>query len=131
MFDVLDMGASGLEAQRARMDTIAANIMNLNTTRDAQGRKIPYRRRFTVFAPGQVDGKPGVRAQVKIDHSPFQKRYEPGNPDADKSGYVKYPNINLPTEYVNAMEASRAYEANVTMMETSKAMLNSALRLIA
>lgn len=131
MFDVLDMGASGLEAQRARLDTIAANILNLNTTRNAQGEKIPYRRRFVVFAAGQSDGKPGVRAKVEIDHSPFQKRYEPGNPDADKQGYVRYPNINLPTEYVNAMEAQRAYEANVTMMETSKAMLNSALRLIA
>jgi flagellar basal-body rod protein FlgC len=68
---------------------------------------------------------------IKLDQSPFQKRFEPGHPDADGEGYVSYPNIDLAMEYVNALEASRAYEANVTMMEVSKAMLNSALRLIA
>ena len=134
MFDVLDMGASGLQAQRTRMDTIAGNIVNANTTRNAQGQPIPYRRRFAIFAPGQPGNpdKPGVRVQeIKLDQSPFQKRYEPGHPDADADGYVKYPNIDLAMEYVNALEASRAYEANVTMMEVSKAMLNASLRLIA
>ena len=134
MFDVLDMGASGLQAQRTRMDTIAGNIVNANTTRNAQGQPIPYRRRFVLFAPGQPGNqeKPGVRVQqIMIDQSPFQKRHEPGHPDADAEGYVKYPNIDLAMEYVNALEASRAYEANVTMMEVSKAMLNASLRLIA
>ena len=65
------------------------------------------------------------------DASPFQKRYEPGHPQADKDGYVLYPNIDMAVEYVNMLEASRAYEANVTMMETTKAMINSTLRLIA
>ena len=62
MFDVLDMGASGLQAQRTRMDTIAGNIVNANTTRNAQGQPIPYRRRFVLFAPGQAGSpdKPGV-----------------------------------------------------------------------
>jgi flagellar basal-body rod protein FlgC len=134
MFDVLDMGASGLQAQRTRMDTIAGNIVNANTTRNAQGQPIPYRRRFVLFAPGQAANpeKPGVRVQeITLDQSPFQKRFEPGHPDADGEGYVKYPNIDLAMEYVNALEASRAYEANVTMMEVSKAMLNASLRLIA
>ena len=134
MFDVLDMGASGLQAQRTRMDTIAGNIVNANTTRNAQGQPVPYRRRFVVFAPGQPGSPeaPGVRVQdIKLDESPFQKRFEPGHPDADGEGYVKYPNIDLAMEYVNALEASRAYEANVTMMEVSKAMLNASLRLIA
>jgi flagellar basal-body rod protein FlgC len=134
MFDVLDMGASGLQAQRTRMDTIAGNIVNANTTRNAQGQPIPYRRRFVLFAPGQAGSpdKPGVRVQeIKLDQSPFQKRYEPGHPDADAEGYVKYPNIDLAMEYVNALEASRAYEANVTMMEVSKQMLSASLRLIA
>ena len=134
MFDVLDMGASGLQAQRTRMDTIAANIANANTTRNAHGQPIPYRRRFVLFAPGQpgASALPGVRVQeIKLDQSPFQKRYEPGHPDADADGYVKYPNIDLAMEYVNALEASRAYEANVTMMEVSKQMLNASLRLIA
>ena len=134
MFDVLDMGASGLQAQRTRMDTIAGNIVNANTTRNAQGEPIPYRRRFVLFAPGQPGNpeKAGVRVQeIRIDQSPFQRRFEPGHPDADADGYVKYPNIDLAMEYVNALEASRAYEANVTMMEVSKQMLNASLRLIA
>ena len=134
MFDVLDMGASGLQAQRTRMDTIAGNIANANTTRNAKGEPVPYRRRFAMFAPGQPGNpdKAGVRVQeIKLDQSPFQKRFEPGHPDADADGYVKYPNIDLAMEYVNALEASRAYEANITMMEVSKAMLNASLRLIA
>jgi flagellar basal-body rod protein FlgC len=134
MFDVLDMGASGLQAQRTRMDTIAGNIVNANTTRNAKGEPIPYRRRFVLFAPGQPGNpeKAGVRVQeIKIDSSPFQRRFEPGHPDANADGYVKYPNIDLAMEYVNALEASRAYEANVTMMEVSKQMLNASLRLIA
>jgi flagellar basal-body rod protein FlgC len=134
MFDSLDTSASALMAQRVRMDTIAGNIVNANTTRNAQGQPVPYRRRFVVFAPGQPGNPeaPGVRVQdIKLDESPFQKRFEPGHPDADGEGYVKYPNIDLAMEYVNALEASRAYEANVTMMEVSKAMLNASLRLIA
>ena len=133
MLDVLDMGASGLMAQRVRMDTIAANILHINDTRNASGEKVPYQRRFVVFSPGR-DGdsaKPGVQAQVKLDSSPPQRRFEPGHPDADADGYVRYPNVDLSIEYVNALEASRAYEANATMMEVTKAMMNSALRLIA
>ena len=134
MLDILDMGASGLTAQRTRMDTIAANIANINTTRDAQGNINPYRRRFVVFAQGQAGdtSKPGVHVQsVQIDQSPLIRRYEPGNPEADKDGYVSHPNIDLSVEFVNALEASRAYEANVTMMDTVKSMFNSTLRLLA
>ncbi len=134
MFDVLDMGASGLQAQRTRLDTIAGNILNINTTRNAAGRPEPYRRRFAVFAPGQAGAvhKPGVHVQdIKMDQSAFQKKYDPGHPDANADGYVLYPNIDLSVEYVNALEASRAYEANVTMMEVTKQMLNASLRLIA
>ena len=134
MFDVLDMGASALTAQRIRMDTIAGNIVNINTLRDSSGKANPYRRRFVVFAPGEAQGstKPGVHVQsVQLDQSPFPKRYDPGNPDADKDGYVSYPNVDLAVEFVNALEASRAYEANVTMMDTAKSMYNSSLRLLA
>ena len=77
MFDVLDIGASGLQAQRTRLDTIAANIANVNTTRDAAGRPNPYRRRFVVFEPGQANNPdaPGVRvAKIGLDASPFNKR---------------------------------------------------------
>jgi flagellar basal-body rod protein FlgC len=134
MFDSLDIGASALLAQRTRMDTIAGNVANINTTRNQRGEPIPYRRRIVTFAPGRAGepGRPGVRvASIEQDMSPFNKRYEPGNKDADARGYVKYPNVDLSIEYVNMLEASRAYEANVTLMETTKAMLNSSLRLIA
>ena len=134
MFDILDMGASGLQAQRTRLDTIAGNIANANTTHDINGAPNPYRRRFVLFAPGQPNdpSKPGVRVEsVRQDQSPFVKRFEPGHPDADAEGYVQFPNIDLSVEYVNALEASRAYEANISMMEVSKAMINATLRLIA
>jgi flagellar basal-body rod protein FlgC len=134
MFDMLDMGASGLTAQRTRLDTIAANIANINTTRDASGKLNPYRRHFVVFAQGQQGdaNKPGVHVQsIQVDNSPLIRRYEPGNPEADKDGYVSHPNVDLSIEFVNALEASRAYEANVTMMDTVKSMFNSSLRLLA
>ncbi|MDB5305417.1 MAG: flagellar basal-body rod protein FlgC [Phycisphaerales bacterium] len=134
MFDILDMGASGLQAQRTRLDTIAGNILHANTTRNERGEKVPYRRRFVVFAPGRADdpSKPGVHvSQVGLDDSAPLQKFEPGHPDADADGYVKYPNIDTATEYVNSIEATRAYEANITMMEVSKQMFNSSLRLIA
>src|SRR5437588_12557069 len=116
MFDALDISSSGLSAQRVRLDTIAANIANLNTTRDASGNPNPYRRRFAVFAPGHPHnpGAPGVHvAAIQQDDAAFRKVHDPSHPDADKEGNVLYPNIDLSVEYVNALEASRAYEANV------------------
>ena len=134
MFDTLDVGASGLLAQRTRMDVIAANMANVSTTHDAAGRPNPYRRRFAIIAPGRPDdlSRPGVHVQdVRQDMSPFLRKYEPGNQDAGPDGYVQYPNIDPTVEFVNAIEASRAYEANVSMMEVTKAMINASLRLIA
>lgn len=133
MFDALDIGASALSAQRARMDTIASNVANANVTRNARGEAIPFRRRVAVLIPGADNaGSPGVRlAKIIEDPSPFRKVHEPGHPDADADGNVKFPNIDLAMELVNMMEATRAYEANVTMMESTKAMINSSLRLIA
>jgi flagellar basal-body rod protein FlgC len=135
MFDVLDMGASGLVAQRTRMDVIASNILHVNTTRNAQGQSVPYRRKLVTFAPVQPgeSGKPGVKVdQIREDPGPFVKKFMgKDHPDADKDGNVLFPNVDLSIEYVNALEASRAYEANITMMETSKAMIAASLRLIA
>jgi flagellar basal-body rod protein FlgC len=134
MFDTLDLGASALVAQRTRMDTIAANIANINTTRNEKGELSPFRRKLVTFAAGQAgdSSKPGVHvSEVKDDQSPFLRKYDPGHPDADKDGYVLYPNIDLAVEQVNSLEASRAYEASITMMETTKAMISSSLRLIA
>ncbi len=135
MFDVLDMGASGLVAQRTRMDTIAANILHVNTTRNEKGQNIPYRRKFVTFAAGLTNdpAKPGVRVDsIKEDQGPFIPKFVgKGVPGADADGNMLFPNVDLSIEYVNALEASRAYEANVTMMETSKSMISASLRLIA
>ncbi len=135
MFSTLDMATGGLQAQRTRMDVIAGNVLNVNTTRNAAGEAEPYRRRFAVLQPTDAGdpNKPGVSvAEIAKDSSQFDERYEPSHPDADPvSGMVKYPNVDLGTEYVNMLEATRAYEASVTLMQTSKSMFNSALRLLA
>jgi flagellar basal-body rod protein FlgC len=134
MFQILDTGASGLMAQRARLDTIAANIANINTTHGPNGEKTPFRRRMVLLGAGQAGdpSKPGVHVEkIEEDPSPFIQKFDPGNPDADSNGYVSMPNIDTTKEFVNAIDASRAYEANVTMMETAKSMFNSTLRLLA
>ena len=135
MFDSLDIASSALTAQRIRMDMIAGNVANLNTTRNDKGELAPYRRRFVLFAGGRGGEKgnlPGVHVmQIAKDQSPFRRVFDPGNRDAGPDGYVQYPNVDLAIEQVNMLEASRAYEANVTMMETTKAMINATLRLIA
>ena len=134
MFESLDISSSALTAQRTRLDTIAANIANANTTRDASGKPNPYRRRFAVFASGQPDNHklPGVHVdEIRMDDKEFRKAYQPGHPDADKDGNVLFPNVEPAIETVNALDASRAYEANVTAMEVTKSMLNASLRLIA
>jgi len=134
MFNVLDMGASGLTAQRTRMDVIAQNILNADTTHDASGRANPYRRKFATLMEGRnADGAPGVRVQeVRTDtKSPLVAKFEPGHPDADKDGNVWYPNVDMAVEMVNSIEASRAYEATVNMMDVTKSMMNATLRLIA
>ncbi len=134
MMNSLDIGASGLAAQRIRMDTLSNNLLNMSTTRNARGEPEPYRRRFVIFAPGQEGHpeKPGVHvAKIGLDQTPFRQRFEPGHEDADAQGYVRYPNVDMSVEFVNMLEASRAYEANITMMETSKQMLSSTLRLLA
>ena len=135
MFDVLDMGASGLTAQRTRLDVIAQNSLNADTTRNAAGQPDPYRRKFATLMEGRSAERPdapGVRvAEVRTDPSPLVPKHEPGHPDADKDGYVWYPNVDQAVEFVNAIEASRAYEANVNLMDVTKAMMNATLRLIA
>lgn len=137
----LDIGASALTAQRLRMDLISQNIANANTTRTENG--APYRRKVAVFeerssnAPFSdylsksskelISGE-GVRvARIVEDTSPFKKMYEPGHPDADANGYVEMPNVDIVTEMVNMISATRAYEANVTSINTSKSLAIKAL----
>lgn len=132
MLNSLDIGASGLKAQRIRLDTISQNVASASVTRDEYGRPNPYQRRFVVFSPGDGQGGAGVHVDgIKKDQAPFPLKYDRGHIDADENGYVKQSNVDLSTEFVNAIEATRAYEANITMMETTKSMFNASLRLIA
>jgi flagellar basal-body rod protein FlgC len=132
----LDIGASALTAQRLRMDIISQNIANAETTRTENGG--PYRRKVVVFEERAADGSfsdylnksgqekltgRGVRvARIVEDPSAFKKVYDPGNPDANAEGYVEMPNVDTITEMVNMISANRAYEANITAMNTTKSM---------
>jgi len=140
----LDAAASGLSAQRLRMDVISQNISNINTTRTENGQ--PYRRKIVLFedrnqnkpfykylsenAKSKISDTQGVRvSRIVEDPSPFKRVYEPGHPDADEDGYVNMPNVDLVTEMINMISASRAYEANVTSVNTIKSMALKALEI--
>lgn len=138
MFSAFNINATGMTAQRYRMDIISQNVANANTTRTADG--TPYRRQVVVFSekPGQTSfshvlGKAayshgysgnGVKVSgVYEDHkSEMNMVYDPSHPDADENGYVLYPNVNIITEMTNMIDASRAYEANATAFSASKSM---------
>jgi len=137
MFGTLDVSTSALTAYRTQLDVIAGNIAMKDVTRDAEGNSVPYRRRVALFAPSEARGsdKPGVHVESIVDDpSPFTLRWAPHHVDAIQSGehkgYVRYSNVDYHTEMVNAMTAARAYEANVTVMEMTKRMASTALRLI-
>jgi flagellar basal-body rod protein FlgC len=138
MLEILDISATGLNVQRHRMNMIANNISNAETTRagrDAQGKVIPYRRRTTLLNPrGGIFAKKlkGVYGRYVKDPRPFKEIYRPGHPDADpETGKLKLPNVDVLTEYVDAMNAQRNYEANVRVMSVTKSMINSAIRILA
>ncbi|HUG93694.1 MAG TPA: flagellar basal body rod protein FlgC, partial [Planctomycetaceae bacterium] len=127
---------SALVAQRQRLNTIAGNIANLHSTRDADGNVAPFQRRLVTFARAPEQARNGaageVQYRVEIDaQTPPRRVFEPGHPDADAEGYVSYPNIDLITEFVNALEAGRAYEANVAAVEVTKEMAQLGLRILA
>ena len=134
-----DISASGLSADRTRINTISMNLANAKTTRTPQGG--PYRRRSVVQQTADVDDPfsihmrsaldravQGVRVSaVTMDNRPFKRVYEPGNPDANAEGYVMYPDINVVEEMANLMTAQRNYEANVTTVDAGKGMYIKAL----
>lgn len=140
--DSINISASALTAEKLRMDVISKNIANANTTRTANG--TPYRRQVVVFE-GAGNNVPfsqylsdaskamignGVKVRgIAEDKTPFKLVYEPGHPDADENGYVKMPNVDVMTEMVNMITASRAYEANVTAINSSKSMAMKALEI--
>lgn len=145
MFDAFNINASGMTAQRYRMDTISENVANANTTRTADG--TPYRRKIVTFQEkggqtcfSQVLGEAayahgytgkGVKVSgVYEDYATeMNMAYDPAHPDADENGYVTYPNVSIITEMTNMIDASRAYQANATAFNTSKAMALQGLEL--
>jgi flagellar basal-body rod protein FlgC len=137
MSRALEISTSGLVAQRQRMNTIAGNIANLNTTRGADGEPAPFQRRFATFSVDagrstEETGGLGVQYEIEVDSATAPRtQYDPSHPDADADGYVSYPNINLVTEFVNAMEASRAYQANLAAIEITKELTHLSLRILA
>lgn len=140
------ISASGLTAQRLRMDVISSNIANAETTRASvvDGKAVPYRRKMVVLSPNeskfedllqvQLNGKEKSGRGVKVnaiqeDQTPFKPVYNPSHPDADAEGYVYMPNVDLTKEMVDLISASHAYNANVTALNASKAMIMKALEI--
>lgn len=139
MFSAFNINASGLTAQRYRMDVISENVANANTTRTQDG--TPYRRKVVTFeekghghgvgqfgsifntARNKYSGNGVKVSSVKEDTwTEMNKVYDPSHPDADENGYVLYPNVNIIAEMTNLIDASRAYEANATAFSASKSM---------
>lgn len=138
VFSAMEVSASGLSAQRTRMNTIASNMANAQTTRTEAGG--PYKRVDPVFEAVRVEritaltaAEEAVRevrvANIVQDQRPGTLVYQPGHPDANPEGYVEFPNVNVVEEMVNMITASRAYEAGVTSIEAVKGMAQSALDL--
>ena len=145
MFGGLEISASGLTAQRLRMDTTAENLANAQTTKGADGQ--PYRRKEVVLreiAQGgfgaqltaalgtSAKARPGgvEVAEIATDQTPGKMVYDPSHPDANAQGYVQMPNVDTVTEMVDLIDSSRAYEANVTAMQASKQMFTKTLDLL-
>jgi flagellar basal-body rod protein FlgC len=127
LFTAMDISASGMRAQRTRMNVISSNITNAQTTRTADGG--PYRRRDVVLRENSFENElSSVELEAIVDDpTPGKRVHEPGHPDADEQGYVTLPNVNLMEEMVNMMGASRAFEANTTAVRTQKDMAEKAL----
>lgn len=131
---ILDIASTGMAAQRLRVQLIASNIANSETTRTKEGG--PYRRKDAVFRAQDMGfsgalASAGVKvAEIRTSQEPFLTRYEPGHPDANADGVVSYPNVNPVEEMVNLTEASRAYEANIAVVRSAKAMATSALEIL-
>jgi flagellar basal-body rod protein FlgC len=146
MFGGLEISASGLTAQRLRMDVTAENLANAQTTKGADGQ--PYRRKEVVLQEipqgggfgaqltaamgvGSKSSAGGVQvAQIATDQTAGKLVYDPSNPDANAQGYVQMPNVDTVTEMVDLIDSSRAYEANVTAMQASKQMFAKTLELL-
>jgi flagellar basal-body rod protein FlgC len=140
MITALDISTSALVAQRVRLNAISSNIANMSTLRNENGEMEPYKARYPIF---KVDdkirtehGAAGVKVErIETEDVEPQYKYQPNHPlaikEGDKKGYVAYPNINMTREFVDALEATRAYEANIGVMEVSKNLGQQTLRILA
>ncbi len=140
MFSSLDISTSALVAQRQRLNAISSNVANVSTTHNEAGERIPYQPRYTVFQTDDQLQGPGGAVGVKVSSVEIAAvepnwKYQPDHPDAQPSGphagYVAYPNVDLVFEFVDALEATRAYEANIVAAEATKTMMAQVLRLLA
>lgn len=144
IFSAFNVNASGMTAQRYRMDIISENVANANTTRTQDG--TPYRRKVVTFeqkgataktfssflgqASNRYDGQGDRVRKVSEDTwTQMNMVYDPSHPDADENGYVTYPNVNIVTEMTNLIDASRSYEANATAFNASKSMAMKGLEI--
>jgi len=140
VFRIFRIAASGLTAERLRMDTIANNLANANTTRTPEGG--PYRRQVPVFAPildramrrggspsGSFSGGGVQVVGVPTDPAPPRLVYDPQHPDANADGYVEMPNVHVVKEMVDLITATRAYEANIAALNSAKSMAQRALEI--
>ena len=143
-FNTMNISASGLTAQRTRMDVLAQNIANVDTTRTAEGG--PFMRRTVIFeerqpgaqsfsaifnrAMNRAPGGTGVRVHSIVeDQTPGPRVFDPGHPDADAEGYLTRPNVNIVSEMVNMISATRSYEANITAINATRSMMNRTLEI--
>lgn len=135
MFRAIDVSGSSLTAHRLWLDTISANLANVNTTRTAGGG--PYKRKVPLFAEmldktiGGYEDTGGVRVvEIAEDDTPPRLAYQPDHPDADEEGYVAFPNVNVVREMADMLTASRAYEANLAVTDAARNMWNGALEIM-
>ncbi|MBN1847715.1 MAG: flagellar basal body rod protein FlgC [Deltaproteobacteria bacterium] len=141
LIQCIDIAASGMKAQRARLNVISMNLANANTTRTEDG--TPYRRKTVIFETIPVSGSfedqlrgsldnqvQAVRVQGIVPVSgDFKRVYDPSHPDADENGYLYLPNVNLVQEMVQMLNANRSYEANVAAVKTAREMALRALEI--
>ena len=139
MIGAFDISTSGLVAQRIRLNAISSNLANMSTLRDENGEVAPYQARYPVFEADNEKSTPygaaGVKvASVETESVEPRYKYQPNHPlaitEGEHKGYVAYPNINMVNEFTDALEATRAYEANVGVIEATKAMGAQTLRIV-
>lgn len=130
VFSGMRISASGLSAERMRMDVISSNVANVKTTRTEDGGA--YRRKVATFAENYDKklGMLGVKTvSIEEDKTPLNRVYEPTHPDADEEGYVEYPNVDLLVEMSDLISATRAYESNIDTLNAQKNMISKALEI--